>query len=661
MTTRRPSFRMSLSQRIFLLALAPIVGLLVVVAVEKVTSARMAAADQHAEHERDAASRVVALQGAFAEMRLAAETFRITKDKAQEVAFRTMRDDTNAKIEALKAALGNQSREEIDQTAKHAAEFAQRFENYVNIVNRIGRNDGEGLIGAVSFASLVLQGNISSNEASLDRWFGPLRDVAQKLTVIERDYRISLSNRQAEFHGDTLKQLQSMIKLATMTPAVSAELDKNIAEYGSLFMDWVDTTQFGQTTFNRFNAEYALLGKALATLHKEAEKEAAAADEHRQAIHAERQRYLFMTLAGVILFAVLMAVTLGRQISGTIRGVAAAMRDLARGETTTAVAADGGIAELRAMNEALAVFRENVVERDGLAERQRSAAAAEADRVRAIEGVIAKFDGAVGSSLRQLGEASGMMQEVSSALDHAAAEAEAQADSASGATIRAAQEIEAAAVASQQLSSSVNDVAIQAQKSDQVAAAAQAQSEKARKAMEALMVQAERVGEIVGLIETIAAQTNLLALNATIEAARAGEAGRGFAVVANEVKGLAAQTAHATGEIARQIAGMRDASAGADAAIGGVAATIAEVSRIASSVAAAVEEQSASLGAMSTNVAAASEGASRGAQGIRHLEEAVASTAQCAQKVADSSGVVSREAQALQDQVRWFLKEVRAA
>nr|WP_307992873.1 methyl-accepting chemotaxis protein [uncultured Niameybacter sp.] len=60
---------------------------------------------------------------------------------------------------------------------------------------------------------------------------------------------------------------------------------------------------------------------------------------------------------------------------------------------------------------------------------------------------------------------------------------------------------------------------------------------------------ANRIKEVLRVIEGINKQTNLLSLNASIEAARAGAAGKGFAVVAGEVRGLAEQTNRAVAEI----------------------------------------------------------------------------------------------------------------
>ena len=110
---------------------------------------------------------------------------------------------------------------------------------------------------------------------------------------------------------------------------------------------------------------------------------------------------------------------------------------------------------------------------------------------------------------------------------------------------------------------------------------------------------AERIAEIIGVVDEIAFQTNLLALNAAVEAARAGEQGRGFAVVAAEVRNLAKRSADAVKEIKGLIRdSVRKAADGAQVAEGAgrtmreVVDSVQRVTDLIQEISAAAQEQS---------------------------------------------------------------------
>lgn len=119
-----------------------------------------------------------------------------------------------------------------------------------------------------------------------------------------------------------------------------------------------------------------------------------------------------------------------------------------------------------------------------------------------------------------------------------------------------AQSLEKTASSMEQMSSSVKRNADNAAQANQMATKAQSRlthgvdvMSQAMGSMEEMLAASRKIQDIIALIDGISFQTNLLALNAAVEAARAGDQGRGFAVVAGEVRGLAAKSADAAGEI----------------------------------------------------------------------------------------------------------------
>jgi methyl-accepting chemotaxis protein len=219
--------------------------------------------------------------------------------------------------------------------------------------------------------------------------------------------------------------------------------------------------------------------------------------------------------------------------------------------------------------------------------------------------------------------------------------------------------MESVASATEELSSSIGEIARQVAESSTISDEAVQEARNADSIVQTLAVAAQKIGEVVSLINDIASQTNLLALNATIEAARAGEAGKGFAVVANEVKHLATQTARATEEIITQISDMQSATSQTVGAIGNINTTIRRMSEIASSIAAAVEQQSAATGEIARNVQEASGGVSNISEAIGMVKISTDEAGSLAGGLLSRATGLTGESEKLSQEVHAFLGRLK--
>jgi methyl-accepting chemotaxis protein len=297
------------------------------------------------------------------------------------------------------------------------------------------------------------------------------------------------------------------------------------------------------------------------------------------------------------------------------------------------------------------------------AERDRQAAAEEAQRRRKQElsSLAEAFEASVKGVVETVIRAAQDMRATADAMAANAAQTSQQAQAAGAASEHAAGSVRSAAAASEELAASIQEIGRQVAHSASKSRDASAQAGQTNKTVQSLSEAAQKIGQVVELINQIAGQTNLLALNATIEAARAGEAGKGFAVVASEVKTLANQTARATDDISRQVAGIQASTGEAVEAIRGISATIAEIDTIAGTVTNAVEQQSAATGEISRSVQQASAGTSELNQNIAGVTGAAKETGEAAQRMQQAAEALSREAERLSEEVDGFIKRIRAA
>lgn len=355
------------------------------------------------------------------------------------------------------------------------------------------------------------------------------------------------------------------------------------------------------------------------------------------------------------------ALFLANRISRPIRRITDITRKIGEGELDQDVPSRDAGDEVGELARTVEGFRQALLEKRRLDAQQDELDAQAATRQEKLETLIAGFQRTIAGISETVSNSATEFTATANALTEMANSTTHQAQSAAHSAASATSNVGSVAAATEEMSATVAEIGRRAADSTAAAETAELEANKTVSEVQDLSRAAQRIGDVIALIQKIAEQTNLLALNATIEAARAGEAGKGFAIVAQEVKQLASQTDAATGEIAEQIHAIQTATETSANAITSVAGAIGDLSEIATSIAGAVEEQNAATREIAGNIQTAATGTRAVSDDISNVARAIEDASASASQVLGASQELSGLAEMLNREVNVFLNGVRAA
>jgi methyl-accepting chemotaxis protein len=487
-------------------------------------------------------------------------------------------------------------------------------------------------------------------------------DVA--MLMMRRHEKDLMLRRDAKYLHDMdarAREFADLLTASNLPAPTKAEMARDMAAYQADFRTfaagWLALPDDIEQTRASGTEVSAKLDELAATLGK------AYAEKRAQMTQSLRQ-LLWIEGASIVVIGVLMAVlalVIGSAISRRIVGLSATMRRLAEGDVSVEIRGRAARDEIGLMAGAVEVFRQNKLEADRLAAAQAAERAAKEQRAARLEALVRGFEARVSDLVRLLAAGSTELEATAQSMAGGAGKASRQVAAVSSGAEEASVSVQMVATAADELTASIGEISRQVAQSTRITDRAVVDARRTDDIVRTLAERARKIGDVVGLITTIAHQTNLLALNATIEAARAGEAGKGFAVVAAEVKSLSQQTGRATEEIGSQIGLIQTATKEAVEAIGGITGIIGDVSATATAIAAAVEQQLAATGEIARNAQQTASGTQTVTANIAGVSQLASETGAAATQVLGAAGDLSRQAEQLSGEVRTFVAGVRAA
>ncbi|SDK83321.1 methyl-accepting chemotaxis protein [Maridesulfovibrio ferrireducens] len=544
---------MTIKQKLWLMGLMAILGLLTIFVVDIVGSNLMKEAmniEEKAFH-----AEISMLQSRRSE-----KDFLMRKDLKYISIFKESSKTMQTDLEALKgSSLNELAIEGLNYSSMYVDSFLKVTEDHI----RLGLSENDGLQKQLRDTIHLVEKVILEEDSSLEV-------MVHKLRRNEKDFIMRQDGKYLDKFKSNILLLTTRINESDYSPKITELLLKHLNLYQDDMNNYAQLSLKIKSNENKFRKTVHKMEPILEKLALEAESFLNA-----------RQSQITYTIFGVeIVTAIILLLTIAliiRSILTQLDLLQKCARDVSEGkyEACEKIKLTGELETLRniiaqmvvVLKQSMDTADQKSIEADHQAENAKKAmkeahsekeyATSLLDTMSTISDQAATIAVSLNSAAEELSmQAKGIKdgadnqrdrtQETATAVDEMSAtilEVARNSSDASTGTIEASNKAQEGSAIVEEVVSSTEEV--------------QARTKDLKNALAEQSTRANAIGQIMSVISDIADQTNLLALNAAIEAARAGDAGRGFAVVADEVRKLAEKTMVATQEVGTAITGIQ--------------------------------------------------------------------------------------------------------